>query len=289
MSVLKSNQDKLPELDQTASVWSDFNKLYYHPKTMVEIRQYTHADEENQFALFTQGQDLFADADFREDFEEERLRYFVEECDSLQGFNLIADATNGFAGLSASITEYLQEEFPKNSILNVGLHDEQLVERSEAHDGIGQFGVLRGVLGAAQHQQVDPTERITSKAQVQQSFDQFLSSFPSPIARSAIVDTPWPISETFPSILNPNIDSNGLVTDHRTTPYVCPAGIPLMTRLHTSPRIKDLIQDVAKPVRSISARIANEFAKGDNGLALEDFRKMVEDLDELADAYDHFL
>ena len=84
------------------------------------------------------------------------------------------------------------------------------------------------------------------------------------------------------SVVNPEIC-------HRTTPYVCPAGIPLMTRLHTSPRIKDLIGNVAKPVRSISARIVNEFAKGDNGMGLDDFRNLAEYLNEIADAYDHFL
>jgi hypothetical protein len=42
------------ELEQ-AEFWSDFNKLYYHPKTMVEMNQICHGNETNALSSFDQG------------------------------------------------------------------------------------------------------------------------------------------------------------------------------------------------------------------------------------------
>ncbi|KAJ3034989.1 Protein misato 1 [Rhizophlyctis rosea] len=415
------------DLDQSAAVWSDFNKLYYHPKTMVEIQQYTHADEENQFALFTQGQDLFANADFRDDFGDERLRFFVEECDSLQGFNITADAINGFSGLSASIVEYLREEFPKKTSMVFGLHDHPVLEKTEkdrkvnqlrnvnaalatshlaehsslyvpifapapkdldpngwskylqtdfsklyhwsayiaagldtvtlpyrlkngllmgdlvsvvnggrnakigafaqsipfpvhrtlslgtslkplrphaaipwirdltlrdvdqADEQIGQCAVLRGTLEGAKHQEVAQTERVFSAVQARELFDGFLSSYSTPMARSFQVDTPWPITETFPSLLSPFIDQNGLINTQPINPPVTPSHIPILTRLHTTPRIKKVIEDMARAVRTVPSRVAKEFEKGDHGIGVEEFRSLAEGLDEVADEYELIL
>ncbi|TPX62843.1 hypothetical protein PhCBS80983_g00080 [Powellomyces hirtus] len=109
-------------LEQSVTVWSDFNNLFYHPKTVVELPHFLHDDDQNPFSAFTQGLDVMGDPDFRDDILEERLRFFVEECDSLQGFNLMADAVDGFAGVTASLLEYISDEFPKKSAMTFGIH-----------------------------------------------------------------------------------------------------------------------------------------------------------------------
>ncbi|KAJ3012553.1 Protein misato 1 [Thoreauomyces humboldtii] len=109
-------------LDASVSVWSDFNKLYYHPKTLVEVPSYVHDDDQNPFSAFTQGLDVIGNPDFREELLEDRLRFFVEECDSLQGFNVIADAVDGFAGLAAGVLEDLGDEYAKKALITFGVH-----------------------------------------------------------------------------------------------------------------------------------------------------------------------
>ncbi|KAJ3178326.1 Protein misato 1 [Geranomyces variabilis] len=109
-------------LESSVTVWSDFNKLYYHPKTVVEVPHFLHDDDLKPFSAFTQGLDVMADHDFRDEFLEERMRFFVEESDSLQGFNLIADATDGFAGITANLLEYISDEFSKKSAMTFGVH-----------------------------------------------------------------------------------------------------------------------------------------------------------------------
>jgi hypothetical protein len=54
---------------------------------------------------------------------EENLRFFIEECDQLQGFQLMTDITGGFGGLSAGLMETLRDEFPKTSMITFALED----------------------------------------------------------------------------------------------------------------------------------------------------------------------
>ena len=50
---------------------------------------------------------------------EDRLHFFVEECDQLQGFHLLADWTNGFGGLASCIAQDLQDEYSSKGILTI--------------------------------------------------------------------------------------------------------------------------------------------------------------------------
>ena len=50
---------------------------------------------------------------------EDRLHFFVEECDLLQGFHLLSDWTNGFGGLAGCIAQDLRDEYGSKGILTV--------------------------------------------------------------------------------------------------------------------------------------------------------------------------
>ncbi|KAI8801668.1 Misato segment II tubulin-like domain-containing protein [Cladochytrium replicatum] len=121
-------------LDKVVDVWSDFNRLFYHPHTAVEIPQYQHkpswTDQEEtvahstglgSFDTYSQGYSLLGDREWTEDVVENAIRFFVEESDSIQGFNMFADCNNGFAGLSTNLIEYLREESPKTAITVYGV------------------------------------------------------------------------------------------------------------------------------------------------------------------------
>lgn len=44
-------------LSQTVRYWSDYNKLYYHPKSTVEFPHLMHRDFEEPMSFFQQGED----------------------------------------------------------------------------------------------------------------------------------------------------------------------------------------------------------------------------------------
>uniref|UniRef100_A0A8V5GD68 Protein misato homolog 1 n=1 Tax=Melopsittacus undulatus TaxID=13146 RepID=A0A8V5GD68_MELUD len=69
---------------------------------------------------FAQGEGLLQDPACMEELED-RLHYFTEECDSLQGFQVLCDLHNGFSGVGAKVTELLRDEYSGKGILSWGL------------------------------------------------------------------------------------------------------------------------------------------------------------------------
>nr|DBA13794.1 TPA: hypothetical protein GDO54_004834 [Pyxicephalus adspersus] len=68
---------------------------------------------------FSQGQSLLKSSASLEELEE-RLHFFSEECDYLQGFHLLCDTHNGFSGAGAKMAELLHDEYPGRGILGFG-------------------------------------------------------------------------------------------------------------------------------------------------------------------------
>lgn len=95
------------DLETDVKVWSDYLKTYLHPKSINIINEYSHRYENDPFDLWTKG------ADLKNTLEviEERIRFYAEECDRMQGFHIIADSYDGFAGLTSSTLQYLHDEF----------------------------------------------------------------------------------------------------------------------------------------------------------------------------------
>ena len=49
---------------------------------------------------------------------EDTLRYFAEECDSIQGFHLLSDWSTGFGALATCIAELIVDEYASKSIIS---------------------------------------------------------------------------------------------------------------------------------------------------------------------------
>jgi hypothetical protein len=47
------------KLDETVQYWSDFNRMYYHPKSINTITQYQLEDEIMPFDIFSYGKNAF--------------------------------------------------------------------------------------------------------------------------------------------------------------------------------------------------------------------------------------
>ncbi|ESO04660.1 hypothetical protein HELRODRAFT_172326 [Helobdella robusta] len=104
------------KLDNEVNVWSDFLRPHLHPKSIEIINAEFH-DNAEAFDLFCLGSEAYCKQKY--DIED-KIHFFTEECDNLQGFHILADTYNAFSGFSVSVFEdYLLDEFPNKGCLVV--------------------------------------------------------------------------------------------------------------------------------------------------------------------------
>ncbi|XP_076635548.1 misato mitochondrial distribution and morphology regulator [Colletes latitarsis] len=124
----KTSESTSFNLEDDVNSWVDYLLPRFHPKTVNIIKQYKHDCETNAFDIFAYGQSLWNTKQFSENFSE-RIRSYVEECDSMQGFQVLLDSVDGFAGLGTSCIQYLQDEY-KKSIISFPCMDSKKTEPS---------------------------------------------------------------------------------------------------------------------------------------------------------------
>ncbi|XP_075995325.1 protein misato homolog 1 [Genypterus blacodes] len=107
------------KLEGTVQVWSDFLRIHLHPRSISVVHRYNHDGEADRFEAFGQGEALLQGPVLEE--LEDKLHFFVEECDYLQGFQVLCDLADGFAGLGSKVTEMLQDSYGGRGILTWGL------------------------------------------------------------------------------------------------------------------------------------------------------------------------
>ncbi len=103
------------DLDDQVRFWSDYLRPRFHPRTNVLLSEYKHGDCLAPFDVFGLGRDAFTEGDGEE--VEDRVRFFAEESDGLQGFQLVSDPFDAFGGLSAGLLDLLSDEYSGKSVL----------------------------------------------------------------------------------------------------------------------------------------------------------------------------
>lgn len=106
-------------LEGSVRVWSDFLRLHLHPRTVSVIHQYNHNGESGRLEAFGQGEALLQGSVLEE--LEDRIHFFIEECDYLQGFQVLCDMADGFSGFGSKVTELLQDSYGGRGILTWGV------------------------------------------------------------------------------------------------------------------------------------------------------------------------
>ncbi|CAG8526737.1 2623_t:CDS:10 [Dentiscutata erythropus] len=117
--------ERIFDLDETVKMWSDFNRIYYHPKSINTISNYQFDDELMPFDVFSYGKNAYLSQQKEEDSFEENFRFFTEECDAIQGFQVLTNIIDGFGGFTCSFIERLREEYPKTPVISFGITDGQ--------------------------------------------------------------------------------------------------------------------------------------------------------------------
>lgn len=75
------------DLEDNITSWVDYLVPKFHPRTVNVVKEYQHKSESQPFDVFHCGQNLWNTVKFSEDFCD-KVRNYVEECDSLQGFQV---------------------------------------------------------------------------------------------------------------------------------------------------------------------------------------------------------
>lgn len=72
--------------------WTDFSKVHYHPQSLYELNgMWTDIQHFNNYGV---GRDAFAGGGSHGEEMTERLRFFMEECDHIQVYNLCCQVEN---------------------------------------------------------------------------------------------------------------------------------------------------------------------------------------------------
>ncbi|KAE8380635.1 tubulin domain-containing protein [Aspergillus bertholletiae] len=101
---------------ETVRYWSDYNRLFYHPRSIVQLNDYELNSKIMPFEDWSVGEDLFSDLDKEHDLLDRDVRPFAEECDQLRAIQLFTGSDDAWGGFSARYVDRLRDEFGKKSI-----------------------------------------------------------------------------------------------------------------------------------------------------------------------------
>lgn len=101
--------------------WSDFSRVYYHPKSLVQLYDFELHSSIMPFERFATGTELFESLEKENEIVDRDWRPFVEECDQMQGIQVYTTLDDAWGGFASSYLEALRDEHPKTCIWVWGL------------------------------------------------------------------------------------------------------------------------------------------------------------------------
>ncbi len=114
----------LPEIKkEDVRYWSDFNRCYFHPKSVVQLNEYELNSALMPFENWETGEELFNSLDKEHDLLDRDLRPFAEEADQMQGIQIMASMDDAWGGFAAKYLDRLRDEYGKTTVYVWGLED----------------------------------------------------------------------------------------------------------------------------------------------------------------------
>ncbi|KAI4327486.1 hypothetical protein L6164_019940 [Bauhinia variegata] len=108
------DRELIESLENSVQFWTDYSKVHYHPQSLYELSG-AWMDVE-KFDNYGSGRDAFSWASYGEEISD-RLRFFVEECDHIQGIQFIVDDSGGFSAVAADYMENIADEYSNTPVL----------------------------------------------------------------------------------------------------------------------------------------------------------------------------
>ncbi|CAN6698409.1 unnamed protein product [Malus baccata var. baccata] len=101
-------------LENGVRYWTDFSKVHYHPQSLYELSGLWV--DPQKFDNYGIGRESLS-AGLQGEEVSERLRFFVEECDHIQGFQFIVDDSGGFSPLAVDVLESIADEYTNAPVM----------------------------------------------------------------------------------------------------------------------------------------------------------------------------
>ncbi|CAG8955192.1 hypothetical protein HYFRA_00007208 [Hymenoscyphus fraxineus] len=108
---------------QSVRYWSDFNRVYFHPRSVVQLNEYELNSSLTPFDNWGAGEELFNSLDKEHDLLDRDLRYFAEEADQMQGIQLMSGIDDAWGGFAARYLDRIRDEYGKTPVMFWGLED----------------------------------------------------------------------------------------------------------------------------------------------------------------------
>ena len=106
---------------ETVRFFSDFAHTYYHPRSLVQLNDYSLSSTLYPFEQYETGGILFDSLDKEHDILDRDLRLWSEECDQLQGFQIVTSSDDAWGGFAARYAERIRDEYGKTSMWTWGI------------------------------------------------------------------------------------------------------------------------------------------------------------------------
>lgn len=102
----------LYNFDTPTTSWCDFLKTNLHPRSFCLLNEMASEDK-NPLEIYSSGHEVYKKNG--KDMIEDSIRRMAEECDYLQGFQLIFDSCNGFSGITSLVMQHLDDEYSRRA------------------------------------------------------------------------------------------------------------------------------------------------------------------------------
>ncbi|KAI9725964.1 MAG: mtDNA inheritance, partitioning of the mitochondrial organelle [Chrysothrix sp. TS-e1954] len=93
--------------------WSDYAHVFYHPSSTVQMPESFTEPDGRAFDTWDSGQDLFRNLTRQNDPWDEYLRPLVEQCNQMQGLQIVSSVNDGWGGFTNLFLESAMEEMTK--------------------------------------------------------------------------------------------------------------------------------------------------------------------------------
>ncbi|KAI0920356.1 hypothetical protein AcV5_010118 [Taiwanofungus camphoratus] len=123
--------------------WSDYNRVFFHPRTLQRLPDV--ADWESAEGDWGSSKAAFGRHNADASLMEEPFRLFVEECDTLQGIQVMND-TATFGGFTDSFLTAFRDEFPKLPCLTFSILSRAFPGPSGPDDDLGTRKAINDAL-----------------------------------------------------------------------------------------------------------------------------------------------
>lgn len=120
---LEEGLEPPPLTTESVRYWSDFNRVYFHPKSIVQLNEYELNSALMPFENWSIGEELFNSLDKEHDILDRDLRSFAEEADHMQGIQIISGVDDAWGGFAARYMDRIRDEYGKTSVCFWGVED----------------------------------------------------------------------------------------------------------------------------------------------------------------------